>query len=514
VCGGVQYWEKAVHTLCLIERTNKQKDGSFGKTIVQAGLSNATHRGVSSVNTAMVSDVVHEPLDLFVTKAMLQSRQRTPDLLTEAAEFRELSRIVADDPLLALRRLVEVTRRLCQAGSASVSSLRHDAAGRGTIRWEVISGALASHEGTGVPQDSSPCGLCLRAGTTILVSRPERAFIDLRDTRPSILEDLVVPLYDNAGQPLGTLWVAHHDHGSHFCSDDARIVEQLSVQAVLALKLLEHARDRQHAVVLMESYQRAQHDLLAQDLYWERSLREHAEESESEIRRALALKETAIQEAHHRVKNTLQIAASVLSSHARATASEQVRLALHESHGRLQLLAKAHELLYASVSSTQSILMPPLLETLSDALRQSFTEMSARVKLQITAEPLRLPVDEAIAVALLANEVVTNAYKHAFPNDSRGEITVTLCLTSGNTLMLRITDDGIGLRTRSPGGGIGLKLVRNFAEQLGGVLTVAATADAPGTVITLAMGLSSKISRRHTDSSLDAGQPTPPSEPS
>lgn len=466
------------------------------------------------MNTAMISDVAHQPLDLFVTKAKLQSRQRTPDLLTEAAEFRELSRIAADDPLLALRRLVEVTRRLCHAGSASVSSLRHDAVGRGMIRWEAISGALASHEGTNVPQDSSPCGLCLRAGTTILVSRPERAFIDLRDTRPSILEDLVVPLYDNAGQPLGTLWVAHHDHGSHFCSDDARIVEQLSVQAVLALKLLEHARDRQHAVVLMESYQRAQHDLLAQDLYWERSLREHAEKSESEIRRALALKETAIQEAHHRVKNTLQIAASVLSSHARATASEQVRLALHESHGRLQLLAKAHELLYASVSSTQSILMPPLLETLSDALRQSFTEMSARVKLQVAAEPLRLPVDEAIAVALLANEVVTNAYKHAFPNDSHGEITVTLGLTSDNTLTLRITDDGIGLRTSSPGGGIGLKLVRTFAEQLGGVLTVSATADAPGTVITLAMCLSSKLIRRHTDSSLGAALPTPPSEPS
>jgi two-component sensor histidine kinase len=140
--------------------------------------------------------------------------------------------------------------------------------------------------------------------------------------------------------------------------------------------------------------------------------------------------------------------------------------------------------------------------------------MSARVKLQVAAEPLRLPVDEAIAVALLANEVVTNAYKHAFPNDSHGEITVTLGLTSDNTLTLRITDDGIGLRPDSRGGGIGLKLVRTFAEQLGGVLTVSATADAPGTVITLAMCLSSKLIRRHTDSSLGAALPTPPSEPS
>ena len=461
----------------------------------------------------MMADVAHQPLDLFVTKARLQARQRTPDLLAEASEFRELSKILADDPLLALRRLVEVARRLCNAGSAIVSLLRHDAAGREIVGWEVISGALASYEGTDIRQDSSPCGLCLSTGTTILVSRPERAYMDLRDTRPSIIEGLVVPLYDNDRKPLGTLWIAHHDDASHFCSDDARIVEQLAVQAVLALKLLEHGRERQYALVLLESHQRAQHQLLAYDLYRERSLREHAEESESEIRRALALKETAIQEAHHRVKNTLQIAASILSSHARATASEQVRLALHESHGRLQLLAKAHELLYTSISSTQSILMAPLLDTLSDALRQSFTEMSTRVKLRITAEPLRLPVHEAIAVALLANELVTNAYKHAFPNDSCGEITVALGLTSDDTLTLRIADDGIGLSANSTGGGIGFKLVRTFAAQLGGVLTVSTAADAPGTVITLTMRPASKLSRRCTDSSLDAALPAAPSDP-
>lgn len=466
------------------------------------------------MNAAMIADAAHQPLDLFVTKGMLQSRQCTPDFLAEESESRDLSRILADDPLLALRRLVEVARRLCNAGSASVSLLRHDAAGREIVCWEVISGALASYEGMDMRQDSSPCGLCLSAGTTIVVSRPERAYMDLRDTRPSIIEDLVVPLYDSAGKPLGTLWIAHHDDGSHFCSDDARIVEQLAAQAVLALKLLEHGRERQHSVVLLESYQRAQHQMLAYDLYRERSLREHAEASESEIRRALALKETAIQEAHHRVKNTLQIAASILSSHARATASEQVRVALHESHGRLQLLAKAHELLYTSVSSTQSILLPPLLETLSDALRQSFTGTSTRVKLRITAEPVRLPVDEAIAVALLASEVVTNAYKHAFPNDARGEIALTLGLASDNTLTLRITDDGIGLRPNSTGGGIGLKLVRTFAAQLGGVLTISTAADARGTAITLTMRPASKLSRRHTDSSLDAASPAAPSEPS
>lgn len=460
------------------------------------------------MNSALNYDGVDRPPDLFVTKAMPKSHHCTPDFLTEASESREISRILADDPLLALRHLVVVARRLCHAGSASVSSVGHNALGREMVRWEVISGALAAYEGTDIGHDSSPCGLCLSTGTTILFSQPERAYIALRDTRPSILEDLVVPLYDSAGNPLGTLWIAHHEQGAHFSSEDARILELLAVQAVLALKLLAQARDRHHALVLMESYQQAQHELLTDDLYWERHLREDAEESESEVRRALALKETAIQEAHHRVKNTLQIAASLLSSHARATASEQVRLALRESHGRLQLLAKAHELLYTSVSGSQAILISPLLTALSDALRQSFTEMSARVKLQVTAEPLRLPLEEAIALALLANEMVTNAYKHAFPSDSRGVIALSLSSTSNETLMLQVKDDGIGLRTDPSGGGIGLKLVRTLAAQLRGVLTVTTPADVPGTVFTLTMPLASKLNRSRADTLHDnTGRP-------
>ena len=116
--------------------------------------------------------------------------------------------------------------------------LRDDGAGQPVVRWAAISGALASHEGTDTPRDSSPCGLCLDTGTTIRVSRPQRAFTSLRDTQPAIVEDLIVPLYDNASKPLGTLWIAHHDRRSHFCSDDARIAEQLAAQAVLALNLL------------------------------------------------------------------------------------------------------------------------------------------------------------------------------------------------------------------------------------------------------------------------------------
>jgi len=188
---------------------------------------------------------------------------------------------------------------------------------------------------------------------------------------------------------------------------------------------------------------------------------------------------------NHRTKNTLQVAASLLSLHARNTPSAQVREALLVSHERLQLLAKAHELLYSNQDSTQTVLMPQLLQTLSDALRQSFASVSGHVRLDLTSDPISLPVNEAIPIALLANEAMTNAYKHAFPNDSPGTITAQLRCMPENVLVLRIADNGIGLHLSGGERGMGLMLIRTFAAQLGGALDITGQADGVGTAITL-----------------------------
>ena len=126
-----------------------------------------------------------------------------PNLQAEAAAFCELSKILADDPCVALRRVLDVARSACHAGSAGLSLLRDDDAGRTIVHWAGISGALAAHEGTDTPRDSSPCGLSLETGKTIRVSRPQRTFASLRATQPEIVEDLIVPLYDNAEQAAG-----------------------------------------------------------------------------------------------------------------------------------------------------------------------------------------------------------------------------------------------------------------------------------------------------------------------
>lgn len=434
--------------------------------------------------SATTRDAEIRAADLLITEELWQRPERASDLRAEIAAFCELSEMLAAaPPRETLHRFPEVARRLCNAGSAGVSLLKNTGAGQTVIYWEAISGALASYKGDERLSSFSPSGLCLDAGAPILISQPERVYDYLNAIRPPIAEELIVPIHDNAKRPLGAFWIAHHDPTSYFCANDARVLQQLAVQLVLALKLLREGKEHRTAIALLESHKAAQR-AVALDLAEERRRREQAEISESGIRQALISKDAVIIEVHHRVKNTLQMAGNLLALQARASSSAEVRAALEESYERLHVLAKVHELLYRSANSAQEILMPSLLQAVGDALRNSFSEMSGRVELRVQSDQIALPADDAIPTILLANEVITNAYKHAFPDGGSGEITVSLHRLPDNALQLQITDNGVGMRSIAETG-LGLKLVRSFSAQLRGVLTYAKPAGVTGTAVTL-----------------------------
>jgi two-component sensor histidine kinase len=407
-----------------------------------------------------------------------------PNLRLEAAAWRQLSRALAADPRAALSCALDIARILCHAGSAGLSLFKPDRAHHMMVRWELVRGRLADYEGRNTPLGSSPCGLCLDAGATILVSRPERAFAWLGEAPPSIHEELIAPLQASSGSVEGTLWIAHHD-GSRCSADDVRIMEQLAQHIVLALRLQEHATDREHALSVLQSLQAAQHGLLSHDISHERTKRLHAEAAERETRRDLMLKEAMIEEVNHRTKNTLHGAAALLSLHARAANSAEVSRAMLDTRDRLQLLADVHAMLCTATDESQTVLMPQLLQTLCDALKRSFGSSCSGISLELTCDPISLPVNDAISVALLSNEVITNAYKHAFPDSSAGEITVRLYRTAQHALVLQITNSGVGADLAHAEGGIGLRLIRNFAVQLGGTLELEGHAGTVGTRVTL-----------------------------
>ncbi len=426
------------------------------------------------------------PADVLITSALTKRPRRPSSLQAEAAVYSELARLRVDGTEESMASFLEVTRRLSGAGSAGISMLRTDESGNAYIRWESISGALAAHEGGEAPRNSSPCGLCIDAAETVLMWRPERAYRHLSLALPPIIEKLIAPLYDSNGTALGTLWVAHHDSRSGFCLNDVEVIEQLAIQLIRQLKLRQAASEHRNVLAALAWHRDTQLSL-TQELVQERSARARAEASEKSLREALVFKEAATYEAHHRVKNSLQIVASLLSMHVRTATVTEVRAALQEAQARLQVLAQVHELLYRGNNSAQEILMSTLLESIGDGLRNSFAERSAQIVLNIAAEPILLGADRAIPLALVANEIMTNAYKHAFPDEASGEIAVRLVSTPENTLILQIADDGVGIHSPPDSATLGVRLVHLFAKQLHGELSFTSTSGPRGTTVTLDM---------------------------
>jgi two-component sensor histidine kinase len=138
-----------------------------------------------------------------------------------------------------------------------------------------------------------------------------------------------------------------------------------------------------------------------------------------------------------------------------------------------------------TADSTQEISMQPLLALIVGALQELFAASGERVRVLVTADAITLGADEAIPIALVVNEAVTNAYKHAFVAGSSGTVAVHLSDLPRQGLVLRIMDDGIGMPDARPDGGLGFTLMRSLADQLNGALTFTRPADVSGTVITL-----------------------------
>ena len=436
--------------------------------------------------SALITEARVLPSVVLITGALARRPGRSSSLQAEAAIYSGLFGLDLEGPSGSVAPFLEAARRLCSAGSTGLSLLRTDESGTAFVRWESISGAMASHEGTETARNSSPCGMCLDAGATVLLWRPERAFPSLSLSLPPIVEDLIVPLLDANRKPLGTLWAAHHDARHGFTANDAQVLEKLATHLLRNLKLQQAAREHTVLVASVERHQEAQRSV-TRELTEERGRRALSEASERALRQALVFKEATVYEAHHRVKNTLQITTSLLSMHATATDAPDVRHALEEASARLILLARVHEMLYRGNAGSKQVFMSTLLDAIGDALRKSFAERSGQITLQITSDPILLAADDAIPLALLANEAMTNAYKHAFSDQASGEINVHLSRTQQGTLLLEIADNGVGLLSGEHHDTLGLRLVRIFATQLRGELNFSTTTDLRGTRLQLTM---------------------------
>lgn len=195
---------------------------------------------------------------------------------------------------------------------------------------------------------------------------------------------------------------------------------------------------------------------------------------EEEISRSLKEKETLLKEIHHRVKNNLQIVASLLRLQSGYVKDLESKKYFMDSQNRIRSMAIIHEKLYRS-SSLADINLKLYLEQLVDNLVYSLDIDISKIKIITDIAPLRIDLDHAIPVGLIINEILTNSLKYAFPGGKSGEIQIKAHEEDGD-IVFSLCDNGIGLPAGKNIGdydSLGLQLVQTLTEsQLSGRLTL------------------------------------------
>jgi len=193
---------------------------------------------------------------------------------------------------------------------------------------------------------------------------------------------------------------------------------------------------------------------------------------EEDRSRAFKERETLLKEIHHRVKNNLQVISSLLYLQGQRTDHESPRRLLDESRNRIQSIALIHEKLYQS-EHLAWIDFGDYLKDLTSSLTSAIGAQAPQAKVKVQADQVYLDIERAIPCALIINELVSNALKHAFPAGRSGGIQIVIDSVAPDVLRLVVSDTGIGFpadidfKTTTT---LGMQLVCSLATQLRGAV--------------------------------------------
>jgi len=197
---------------------------------------------------------------------------------------------------------------------------------------------------------------------------------------------------------------------------------------------------------------------------------------------ALARSAAVLHEVDHRVKNNLQLIASLILLQSRRAPDEAARVALKSVLERVTAVATAHRRLFQG---------DPLRFEVADFVRDLTADLAAAagrddLQIALALDEISVPSSSAAPLALVINELLGNALKHAFPAGRAGRIAVSLS-EQGRALVFAVADDGMGLGEAGPPTGFGSTIVKLLCQQLhAGIETVETH---PGTRVTLTLPL-------------------------
>lgn len=192
----------------------------------------------------------------------------------------------------------------------------------------------------------------------------------------------------------------------------------------------------------------------------------------SRLEKSINEKNILLAEIHHRVKNNMAVVSGLMELQKFKTEDKVAQSLLRESQLRIKTIAMIHEKLYQSESFSEipfGKYLSELISTISDSLYQE----SSNIIVEENYDELSLNINQAIPAALFVNEVVTNCFKHAFPDNQKGVVRISVKKTSDNKIHISISDNGKGLpKDFEQSDSLGITLIKNLSNQIDAELLI------------------------------------------
>jgi len=195
---------------------------------------------------------------------------------------------------------------------------------------------------------------------------------------------------------------------------------------------------------------------------------------EDALRVSLQEKNVLIREIHHRVKNNMQVISSLLQLQSDQINDDSIRLLFKEAKDRIRSMSLVHEKLY-STEHMDTIDLAFFINDLVTNLFRSYGINNNRIQFTLEGKNVTLGIDDAVPLALILNELISNSLKHAFPGERKGKINIRIEEKQG-IITIELADNGIGTpanvqinNTKT----LGLKIVQALTEQINGSIELA-----------------------------------------
>ena len=186
-------------------------------------------------------------------------------------------------------------------------------------------------------------------------------------------------------------------------------------------------------------------------------------------------REILLREVHHRVKNDLQLISSILCLQSRRLSDPRSIAALEDCESRVRAVAMIHELMYRA-DKPSIIPLARAVKDLAFGLFRIADMGGGKVRLEVDVQGDRtIDVERAIPCALILNELITNAFKHAFPEGRSGTVSIMLYEPTPGHVVLAVADDGVGIpcdASLAGEGCLGWRLIEALADQIGATVVV------------------------------------------